>query len=83
MKNKTNSNTLRDTSIKILRPRSVFKKEVGPIKIISKKTKNKDNPIKKNNDENKDIKNHKAFNKLQEIQTLIKKESSLKNLCKQ
>ena len=39
--------------------------------------------MEKNNDENKDIKNHKAFNKLQDIQTLIKKESSLKNLCKQ
>ena len=47
MKNKTNSNTLRDTSIKILRPRSVFKKESGPIKIISKTTKNKDRVTKK------------------------------------
>ena len=39
--------------------------------------------MEKNNDENEDIKNYKTFNKLQEIQTLIKKESSLKNLCKQ
>ena len=63
MKNKTNSNlnSLRDTSIKILRPRSVFKKEVGPIKIISKTTKNKDKPIKKINDENKDINIVKTF----------------------
>ncbi len=57
MKNKTNLNfnSLRDSSLKILRPKSVFKKEVGPIKILSKTRKNKDKPIKKINDENKDI----------------------------
>ena len=65
MKDKINSNlnSLKETSIKILRPRSVFKKEVGPIKIISKTTKNEDKPTKKINDENKDINIVKPFKK--------------------
>ena len=60
MKNKTNSNfnSLKD---KILRPKSVYKKEVGPIKILSKTTKNKDKPIQKINDENKDINTIKSY----------------------
>ena len=63
MKNKTNLNfnSLRDSSLKILRPKSVFKKEVGPIKILSKTRKNKDKPIKKINDENKDINTIKSY----------------------
>ena len=63
MKNKINSNlnSLKETSIKILRPKSVFKKEVGPIKIMAKTTKNKDKPNKKINDENKDINIVKPF----------------------
>ena len=38
--------------------------------------------MEKNNDENKDIKKYKTFNKLQDIQTLIKNESSRRKLCK-
>ena len=63
MKNKKNSNlyNLRDTSIKILRPKSVFKKEVGPIKIMAKTAKNREKSYKKINDENKDINVIKSY----------------------
>ena len=63
MKNKTNSNlnSYRETTKKILRPKSVFKKEIGPIKIRATTTKNKDNSNKKIYDENKDINIMKPF----------------------
>ncbi len=61
MKNKKNSNlnSYRENTKSILRPKSVFKKEMGPIKIMSmaNTTKNSNNfkIFKKVNDENKDI----------------------------
>ena len=61
MKNKKNSNlnSYRDNAKFILRPKSVFKKEMGPIKILSMtnttKHNNKDKSYKKINVENKDI----------------------------
>ena len=59
MKNKINSNlnSYRDTTKKIIRPKSVFKKEMGPIKIMAGTTKNKDIDNRKINDENKDTNN--------------------------
>ena len=60
MKNKNNSNlnSYRENSKRILRPKSVFKNKMGPIKIMSvtntTKNNNKDKFLKKINDENKD-----------------------------
>ena len=57
MKNKKNSNvnSIRGNPIKIIRPKSVFKKEIGPIKIMSNTKNNKEKSSTKINDENKDI----------------------------
>ena len=63
MKQKTNFNSnlksLKESSKKVVRPNSVFKKEVGPIKILNKNQEkiNDNNSIenKKENDENVDI----------------------------
>ena len=74
MKNKKNSNlnSYRENTKSILRPKSVFKKEMGPIKIMSmaNTTKNSNNfkIFKKVNDENKDINvikpiKHNGYNK--------------------
>ena len=63
MKNTINSNlnSLKESSIKILRPKSVFKKDIGPIKIMAKTKTNKDRSPKKINDENKDINSMKQY----------------------
>ena len=66
MKNKKNQNlnSYRENTKSILRPKSVFKKEMGPIKIMSmaNTTKNSNNfkIFKKVNDENKDIQDEPA-----------------------
>ena len=55
----SNGNTLKESSKKLIRPNSVFKKELGPIKVISNNLEKHeyDNTIKtkKINDENKDL----------------------------
>ena len=60
---KTNLNTLRESSKKILRPNSVFKKESGPIKILNHdKVKDEVDNNKIINDENKDLNQIKEIN---------------------
>lgn len=60
-----NKNTIKETSKKLLRPNSVFKKELGPIKILNRnQTKIEyDNTIKRINDENKDLNSIKESQK--------------------
>lgn len=58
----SNANTLRESSRKVLRPKSVFKKESGPIKILNP------NPNKENTDNNEINDENKDLNSIKESQ---------------
>jgi len=51
----SNANTLRESSRKVLRPKSVFKKESGPIKILNPNPNKENTDNNEINDENKDL----------------------------
>ena len=61
-KKKPNLNNQKDSPMKIIRPKSVFKKEIGPIKILPSTKYNKDKIKKRINDENRDINVIKPLN---------------------